>query len=604
MKSLIHIIGTELKQAFEACGYEESYGQVTLSNRPDLCQYQCNGAMAAAKAYKKAPLLIANEVVEALNKKMFSEVAAVAPGFINIKVSPDFLTLYLEDMIHEKNYGYEGVRKSERQKIVVDYGGPNLAKPLHIGHLRSAVIGESVKRICRFAGNEVIGDVHMGDWGMPMGLVIEELKLRKPELPYFDESFVGEYPEEAPFTIGELEEIYPCASSKSKVDEAFKEKAHEAVSKLQEGYPPYIALWKQILRVSVEDLKKNYGNLGVSFDLWYGESNAQPFIQDMLDDMVKKGYAVESMGALVVDIKEEGDTKELPPCIVRKSDGAALYETTDLATIIQREKDYQPDRYIYLADKRQELHFIQVFRAAKKCGLLPAEKELFFLGFGTVNGKDGKPFKTRDGGIMRLENLISAVNEEVYKKIISAREMSEEEARQIAKIVGLAALKYADLSNQAAKDYIFDAERFTSFEGNTGPYILYTMVRIKSILAKYAEQVSMPFENTKDVKIGKIAHPYHEGDMREYGAAEIDLMLTAAKFNDVLAHAYQEMAPHKICQYIYDMANAFNSFYHENKIMSEENKEKQGEWIALITLVLRLLETCTELLGFEAPERM
>lgn len=602
MKPLINMIGTELKQAFAACGYDEAYGQVTLSNRPDLCQYQCNGAMAAAKVYKKAPLLIANEVVEALNKKMFSEVAAVAPGFINIKVCPNFLTLYLEDMIHEKNYGYEGVRALKKQKIIIDYGGPNLAKPLHIGHLRSAVIGESVKRICRFAGNEVIGDVHLGDWGMPMGLVIEELKERKPQLPYFDENFTGEYPEEAPFTISELEEIYPCASSKSKTDEAFKEKAHAATIKLQENYPPYIALWKQILRVSIEDLKRNYGNLGVSFDLWYGESNAQAYIPEMLEDMVEKGYAAESMGALVVDIKEEGDTKELPPCIVRKSDGGALYETTDLATIIQREKDYQPNCYIYLADKRQELHFTQVFRTAKKCGLVPPERELVFLGFGTVNGKDGKPFKTRDGGVMRLESLISMVNEEVYQKIASEREMPEEEARQIAKTVGLAALKYADLSNQAAKDYIFDAERFTSFEGNTGPYILYTMVRIKSILARYAEQAGEAA--AKDAKIGKIAHPFHENDTRQYGAAEVDLMLMAARFNDVMAHAYQEIAPHKLCQYIYDMANAFNSFYHENKIMSEENKEKQGEWIALITLVLRLLEVCVSLLGFEAPERM
>ncbi|MGN0506617.1 MAG: arginine--tRNA ligase [Lachnospiraceae bacterium] len=597
MKPLIDMIGTELKQAFAACGYEESFGQVTLSNRPDLCQYQCNGAMAAAKTYKKAPILIANEVVAALNKKLFSEVTAVAPGFINIKVCPYFLTLYLEDMLHEKNYGYE---QGKPQKIVIDYGGPNVAKPLHIGHLRSAVIGESVKRICRFAGNEVIGDVHLGDWGLQMGLIIEELRERKPELPYFDEGFTGEYPKEAPFTISELEEIYPCASGKSKVDEAFKERAHTATAKLQEGYAPYLALWKHILHVSVEDLKRNYENLDVSFDLWLGESDAQPYIPDMIDDMVKKGYAKESMGALVVDIREDGDSKELPPCIVRKSDGAALYETTDLATIIQREKDYQPDRYIYVADKRQELHFVQVFRAAKKCGLVAPEKELYFLGFGTVNGKDGKPFKTRDGGVMRLETLISGVNEEVYKKIMSAREMPEEKARQIAKKVGLAALKYADLSNQAAKDYIFDIDRFTSFEGNTGPYILYTMVRIKSILAKYEEQSGNAGNTTK----GKIAHPYHENDTREYGASEIDLMLTAAKFNDVIAHVYQEIAPHKLCQYIYDMANAFNSFYHENKIMSEENKEKQGEWIALITLVLRLLEICTDLLGFEAPERM
>ena len=596
MRTLIDIISEELKQAFVACGYEEKYGQVTISNRPDLCQYQCNGAMAAAKQYKKAPIMIANSVVEKVNKKLFSEVTAIAPGFINLKVCPYYLTLYLEDMKQAEKFGYE--EQGKGQKVIVDYGGPNVAKPLHIGHLRSAVIGESVKRICRFAGNEVIGDIHLGDWGLQMGLIIEELKERQPNLVYFDENFTGEYPEEAPFTISELEEIYPCASGKSKKDEVFKERAQTATAKLQEGYAPYIALWKHILRVSVEDLKKNYANLDVSFDLWLGESDAQPYIPSMVEDMIQKGYAKESMGALVVDIAEETDKKELPPCIVRKSDGAALYETTDLATIMQREKDFNPDRYIYVVDKRQELHFVQVFRAAKKCELLPQEKDLIFLGFGTVNGKDGRAFKTRDGGVMRLENLIAGVNEEVYKKVMSNREMDEEEAKQIAKVVGIAALKYADLSNQASKDYIFDIDRFTSFEGNTGPYILYTMVRIKSILAKYKEVCG-------EVQADVIAHPFAgAGETREYGQAEIDLMLTVAKFNDVVASVYGELAPHKLCQYIYELANTFNSFYHGNKIMSEEDQKKQGEWIALITLVLQLLEICIDLLGFEAPERM
>lgn len=595
MKTLIDIIGEELKQAFAACGYDEKYGQATVSNRPDLCQYQCNGAMAAAKEYKKAPILIAQEVVAALDKKLFAEVTAIAPGFINMKVCPYYLTLYLQDMVSAEKFGYEEQAKGKR--VVLDYGGANVAKPLHIGHLRSAVIGESVKRICKYAGNEVIGDVHLGDWGLQMGLVIEELRERKPELCYFNEAYTGEYPEEAPFTISELEEIYPCASGKSKVDAVFKERAQTATAKLQEGYAPYIALWKHILAVSAADLKKNYDNLNVSFDLWLGESDAQKFIPDMINNMVEQGYARESMGALVVDIAEETDTKELPPCIVRKSDGASLYETTDLATIIQREEEYHPDCIAYVVDKRQELHFIQVFRAAKKCGLVPQEKELLFLGFGTVNGKDGKPFKTRDGGVMRLETLISNVNEEVYKKVMSGREMPEEEARAIAKTVGLAALKYADLSNQIAKDYIFDIDRFTSFEGNTGPYILYTMVRIKSILAKYAE--------TKGTSEKKIAHPYGgEAETRAYGEEEINLMLTAARFNDVVAKTYEELAPHKLCQYIYELANAFNSFYHGNRIMGEEDAQKQGEWIALITLVLHLLETCIDLLGFEAPERM
>lgn len=596
MKMLIEKIGSELRDAFQACGYDGKYGTVTVSNRPDLCQYQCNGAMAAAKEYKKAPLSIAQEVVEKINKKLFSEITAAAPGFINLKLCPYFLTEYVDEMTRSEQYGLDMLEKPET--IVVDYGGPNVAKPLHIGHLRPAVIGESVKRICRFVGNNVIGDVHLGDWGMPMGLIIEELKERKPELVYFQENYSGEYPTEPPFSIDELEEIYPAASAKSKVDEEFKNRAHLTTAKLQDKYEPYIALWKQILAVSVSDLKKNYEKMKVNFDYWLGESDAQDYIPDMIQDMVSKKYAFESQGALVVDIREETDTKEYPPCIIRKSDGAVLYETTDLATIIQREKDFNPDRYIYVVDKRQDLHFIQVFRAAKKCGLLPEEKQLVFLGFGTVNGKDGKPFKTRDGGVMRLEQLLSNVTEEVYKKVKEGRDLPEKEAKEIAEIVGLAALKYADLSNQAAKDYIFDIDRFTSFEGNTGPYILYTMVRIKSILAKYEEQSGRKIEN------GTIAHPYQLGDTREYGASETDLMLTAAKFNDAILRAYQEIAPHKICQYIYELANAFNSFYHENKIMSEPDARKQEEWIALIQLVLHLLECCIDLLGFEAPERM
>lgn len=593
MKLLIDRIGAELQKAFAACGYEEKYGMVTVSNRPDLCQYQCNGAMAAAKAYKKAPFGIAEEVVGQVNQEMFSEVTAVAPGFINLNVSPAFLAEYLQEMQKSDTLGYE--KEAAPKKIVVDYGGPNVAKPLHIGHLRPAVIGESVKRILRFAGHEVIGDVHLGDWGMPMGLIIEELRERRPELVYFDETYTGEYPSEPPFTIDELEEIYPAASAKSKADAEFKERAHQATAKLQEKYPPYFALWKHILAVSVSDLKKNYEKLDVHFDYWLGESDAQEYIPQMIEEMIQNGFAYESQGALVVDIREEGDTKEYPPCIVRKSDGAVLYETTDLATIIQREHDFQPDRYIYVVDKRQELHFIQVFRAARKCGLISPEKELVFLGFGTVNGKDGKPFKTRDGGVMRLEQLLSDVTDEVYRKVKEGRELPEEQARQIAQMVGLAALKYADLSNQAVKDYIFDIDRFTSFEGNTGPYILYTMVRIKSILTKYEELTGARFDRPQLV---------HEGKDRTYSASELTLMLTAAKFNDAITRAAAEAAPHKICQYIYELANAFNSFYHENKMMSETDKEKQAEWISLIVLVLHILECCIDLLGFEAPDRM
>ena len=589
MKKILDLIGAELKTAFVSRGYDESYARVSLSNRPDLCEYQCNGAMAAAKAYKKKPIDIANEVVEKLSEsEVFSSIEAVMPGFINLRVKPEFLSTYLNEMCGADKLGIEEVEKPET--IIIDYGGANVAKPLHVGHLRSAVIGECIKRMGRFLGHNVISDVHLGDWGLQMGLIIEELHERKPELVYFDESYTGEYPEEAPFTISELEEIYPAASGKSKADAEFKERAQTATFKLQNGYAPYTAIWHHIMKVSLADLKKNYGNLDVTFDLWKGESDAQPYIPALIEELIEKGLAYESQGALVVDIAEESDSKELPPCIVRKSDGAALYATSDLGTIIEREKLYSPDRYIYVADLRQALHFTQVFRVAKKAGFVSKDTPMIFQGFGTMNGKDGKPFKTRDGGVMRLENLIAGINEEVYKRILENRDVEEEEARSIAKKVGLAALKYGDLSNQAAKDYIFDIDRFISFEGNTGPYILYTIVRIKSILAKYE---ALENKYTGEAQILPAATEQEKA-----------LMIELSKYNEVLAASFAETAPHKICQYIYDLANAFNRFYHDTKIIAEEDAKQQAAWIELLKLTRGVLENCISILGFEAPERM
>lgn len=588
MKKILELITEEFEKAFEQNEYDKKLGKVVVSNRPDLCQYQCNGAMAGAKLYHKAPIMIANQVVESLqDNEMFESVEAVMPGFINIKLNSEFVAKYLNDMKEADKYGCEN---KAPETIVIDYGGANVAKPLHVGHLRSAVIGESVKRIERFMGNKVISDVHLGDWGLQMGLIITELECRKPDLVYFDESYTGEYPEEAPFTISELEEIYPCASAKSKVDEEFKEKAHQATLKLQSGYAPYTAIWKHIMKVSVEDLKKNYGNLNVDFDLWKGESDAQPYIPGLIQDLIDKKLAYESQGALVVDISKEDDTKELPPCIVRKSDGAALYATSDLATIIQREQDYKPNHYIYVADKRQELHFTQVFRVSKKANIVDENTKMEFLGFGTMNGKDGKPFKTRDGGVMRLENLIAQINKAVYDKIMENRTVSEEEANNTAKIVGLAALKYGDLSNQASKDYIFDIDRFASFEGNTGPYILYTIVRIKSILEKYKAE-----SGNEDVNLPVISTD---------NGSQMQLMLEVAKFNETIENAAEELAPHKICSYVYDLSNAFNRFYHETKILAEEDQTKKAGYIALINLTINVLEQCIDLLGFSAPDRM
>ncbi len=588
MNSIINVIAEDVRAAFEKAGFDADYGRVTLSNRPDLCEYQCNGAMAAAKTYRKAPIMIADAVVAELSKsEVLEEVTAVRPGFINMKLSGKFLADYLAKMGASEKLGVELPEKPI--KMILDYGGPNVAKPLHVGHLRSAIIGESIKRMGRFLGHEIIGDVHLGDWGLQMGLIITELRKRQPELVYFDADYEGEYPEEAPFTISELEEIYPAASGKSKVDEAYKAEALAATHELQNGNRGYRAIWKHILNVSVADLKKNYANLNVDFDLWNGESDAQAYIPPMVEDLKVRGLAYEDQGAVVVDIKKETDTKEMPPCMILKSDGAALYTTTDLATIIERMQKYQPDEILYVVDKRQEMHFEQVFRCARKAGFVKDDTKLSFLGFGTMNGKDGKPFKTRDGGVMRLENLIREINEEMYKKIVDNRSVKEEDAHGTAKIVGLSAIKYGDLSNQASKDYVFDVERFTSFEGNTGPYILYTTVRIKSILSRYTEEGNA-------VADAVLKAPASQ--------SEKDLMLEVSKFNTIIANAFEEKAPHKICSYIYDLANAFNRFYHETKILSEENEEQKKSYIALLVLVKNVLEACVDMLGFETPERM
>lgn len=585
MKKIAELISGRVSQAFEAAGFDPAYGKVTVSNRPDLCEYQCNGAMPAAKVYHRAPIQIAQAVAAQLEgEAMFSMVSAVNPGFLNFNLSPAWLRDYVAEMGRSDRFGLEA--EANPRTIVIDYGGPNVAKPLHVGHLRSAIIGESLKRIDRYFGNQVVGDIHMGDWGLQMGLIIEEVHERQPDLPYFDPDFTGDYPAEAPFTISELEEIYPCASGKSKVDEDFARRAHDATYKLQQGDRGYRAIWDHIMRISVADLKKNYDNLNVSFDAWLGESDAQPYIPAMLEDMKAQGITTESEGALVIDVQEETDTKEVPPCILVKSDGATLYATTDLATLIQRMQDFHPGKVLYITDKRQALHFEQVFRAARKAKIVPAETELQHLGFGTMNGKDGKPFKTRQGGVMRLEVLIGEVTDYVRRKITENQVVAAEEVEDTARRIAMAALKYGDLSNQPTKDYVFDLERFAAFEGNTGPYILYTIVRIKSILSKYQGKADA----------GKLLPP-------ETKEAK-DLMLALTGFADALQQAYQDNAPNDICGYIYSLAGAANKFYHETRILAEPDQEKQAGYVALMDLTRQVLETCIDLLGFEAPERM
>ena len=585
MEKLIDKLTAAVSEAFAQAGYDAACGKVTVSNRPDLCEFQCNGAMPAAKAAHKAPIVIAGEVAARLqDSAVFASAEAVNPGFLNLRLREDYLAAHVEEMRRSERPGVAD--NAEGRTVVLDYGGPNVAKPLHIGHLRSAIIGESIKRIYRYFGNTVIGDIHLGDWGLQMGLIIAELRERQPELPYFDDDYTGEYPKEAPFTISELEEIYPTASAKSKTDEVFAKKAHEATYFLQNHKRGYYALWQHIMAASVADLKRNYENLNVSFDVWKGESDAEAYIPPMLEKLEAQGILQESEGAKVIPVAREDDKKEIPPCILVKSDGATLYATTDLATIVQRMEDYHPDKILYLTDKRQSLHFEQVFRAAKKSGIVPESTQLQHIGFGTMNGKDGKPFKTRSGGVMRLETLIADITDYVEKKILENQILSPEEAAQTAKIIAVAALKYGDLSNLATKDYIFDLERFSAFEGNTGPYLLYTIVRIKSILSRC------------------------DGDPAELPIAPADsaeakaLQLELAQMPDQLAMAYRDSAPNTVCAYAYELAGAVNKFYHETRILTEPDPDRRWGYVALITFAKRVLEECIDLLGFSAPERM
>lgn len=585
MKIFIEQISDIFMNTFEELGYDRSAGRVNVSNRPDLCQYQCNGALACAKKYKKAPNAIAQEVVEKLkDNEIFSKLEIAGPGFVNITINDEFLVDYVNKMNNDDKFGTS--QATEIKKIIVDYGGANVAKPLHIGHLRSAIIGESIKRIAKYLGHDVTGDVHLGDWGLQMGMVISEVERRNPSLPYFDESFEGEYPVEAPFTIDELEDIYPYASKLAKSDEAVMEAAKKATVELQQGRRGYVALWKHILNVSVNDLKKNYGNLDVNFELWNGESDAQKFIPSMIEELKANGFAKESEGALVFDVSEETDKSPVPPLLLLKSDGASLYGTTDLATVVERVRDLKADEIIYLADKRQGLHYEQFFRAAKKSGIAKEDTVLDFIGFGTMNGKDGKPFKTREGGVMRLADLINLIKEAGKEKLKGNKNIAEEDVEEISSKVGLAALKYGDLSNQASKDYIFDIDRFASFEGNTGPYILYTIVRIKSILNK---------ANATEID-SEVLVPQSD--------SERNLMLQLIKFNEVIELSFRDRAPHKICEYIYELSNNFNRFYNDTRIVSEENEAKKGSWLSLINLVKNVLEQCLDLLGMESVERM
>ena len=582
MKTITQILSEKLAAAFVECGYSAELGTVGTSDRPDLCQFQCNGAFGGAKLYHKAPRMIAQDVADKLTGDAdLAKVEVVGAGFININVSDAFLLSYVGEQLSDKNLGIPQAEKPET--IVLDYGGPNVAKPLHIGHLRSAVIGESLKRLAAATGRKTISDVHLGDWGLQIGLVIAELKERHPEWYCFSEGFEKDKFDGIPLTADELNEVYPFASKKSKEDEEFKAKAKAVTAELQKGEPAYIALWEEIIKVSVADIRKNYDKLNVSFDYWYGESNAEKFVPRLISALTEQGLLRESEGAMVVDVAQEDDKVTIPPVIVKKSDDSNIYATTDLATLIQRMEEWQPNEVWYVVDSRQSLHFTQVFRCAKKAGLVPEEVKLEHLGFGTMNGADGKPYKTRDGGVMRLEMLYGMVYDYAKGIVDKSTHSAEEDKADIARRVAVAAIKFGDLINHRAKDYIFDLDKFMAAEGKTGSFLLYTVARINSILNQNGAPESF---DSKGI----------------YAESERAVLLKLALSGEAYAMAFREKAPNMICEDAYKLADCFAKFYHDCHIAKEQDADKKKAWINVCMAVKTILEKQLDVLGIETVD--
>ena len=589
MQSLTTFLSAIFGDAFAACGYDRSYGDVVLSNRPDLGDFQCNGALPAAREYKQNPRQIAQQVVDALSSRApFAAVGLAGPGFINIRLSDPFLAQHTGRMAADARQGVPAV--AESQMIILDYGGPNAAKYMHVGHLRSSIIGDSIRRIFRFAGDEVIGDIHMGDWGLQMGMLITEIERHDPTLPYFDPDFEGPYPAESPVTMDDLQVMYPAVTARCREEPIAKEAARQATMELQSGRPGYFALWQHIHDISVNAIHEDVDQLGVSFNLWLGESDVRDRIEPLVNNLLADGIALESRGATIVDVSRPDDSQEYPPLILLKADGAALYGTTDLATIQQRMAEYRPDIIAYVVDVRQSLHFEQAFRAARMAGIVPPETGLEHLPFGTMNGPDGKPFKTRDGEVLLLRNFFATVKERARSRLEEmevAADYPEAEREHIAQLVAVATLKFADLLNHRSKDYVFDLERFSAFEGRTGPYLLYTAVRIKSIMRKAQEAGLEP---------GEILPPA--------GPEERELQLKFTELPDVFQHSYETRSPNHLADYAYNLATLFNRFYREYHILSEADPGRQASWLAVSQYTLAQLELVLDLLGITVPERM
>ena len=579
-----------VKQSFLNNGYTIENKAIKLSDRPDLSQFQCNEAFEIAKATRQNPRVVAEKIATELRQNaVFKDVSVAGPGFINISLSDTFLANYIQEMSIDPKMG---IRADKPKKILIDYGGANVAKPLHVGHLRSAIIGESLKRLAKELGHEVIGDVHLGDWGRPLGIVISEIKRRNPELVYFDENYTGEYPSESPVSMDDLNEIYPTASAAAKEDEERMKEAREATVILQNedrsGHRGYYALWQHIINESIKDLKQSYDKLGVNFELWRGESDCVKSIPEMMDIFTKKNLLRQSNGATVMDVDEPTDLSPVPPLILKTQSDSVGYQTTELATIYERVKEFEPDEIWYVVDGRQEMHFKQVFRGAYKSGIVPEDMKLRFIGFGTMNGKDGKPFKTRDGGVMKLSDLLELVQKSSEKRLEeSGVQFSEEEKKGIAYKIADATIKYADALSNRETDYIFDIDKFIETQGKTGPYILYSAVRINSLLKKALVQGIEP---------GKIQEPSKNEERM--------LLLTISRLPDIVDMAFENKSLTEIANYLYELNSAYNSFYNTTKVIGEQDKDKQKSWIQLSSMVGKINKKLLDTMAIEEPERM
>jgi arginyl-tRNA synthetase len=587
MTSLLSELSATAGAAFAAEGLPSELGQVQVSDRPDLAQFQCNGALIAAKLAKANPRAIAEKIAARLRDSgLFADVCIAGPGFVNLKLKDEVLQERLQRLAADPQSAFP--HSGAGMRAILDFGGPNIAKPMHVGHLRSAIIGDCLQRLFRANGWDVTSDVHLGDWGLPMGQLIAELAIRRRELSYFDPADRTPYPEQSPVSMDDLERLYPEAAAACKADPARLEAARQATLELQAGRPGYRALWRHFHNVSARGLTREFESLGVVFDEWKGESDADPLIPEMIDKLKNDGLVIMDQGALIVSVAQNADSSEMPPLILLKSDGAVNYATTDMATIVERVREHDPDLILYVVDQRQHLHFEQVFRAAIQ-GSLAGRAGLEHIGYGTVNGKDGKPFKTRAGGVMKLYDLIAMATEEAMKRLNEqglATDYPEEERKRVAKAVGLAAIKFADLSNNRVSGYVFDLERFTRFEGKTGPYLQYAAVRIKSILRKAQSE-----GHEKAVPV--------IGSEEERGLALQLLTMTEA-----LLAAETKRAPNLICDFVFVLAQNFSRFYTEHHILSESDGSLRAARLGLCGLTLTQIERALDLLGIEVPDRM